>query len=122
MACAYGTKQSRDTARHGQPTYCYPPQEKAMPHTTPLIRFRTTAGISLVIGMALLAGCAQQQTAGYYDTPHESTLSDAEQHAQGRRGARAPSQLQLGFGDSETTRNAQQAKATTDANASNQDM
>ena len=93
-----------------------------MPHTTPLIRFRAKAGITLVMGMALLAGCAQQQTAGYYDTPYESTLSDAEQHAQGGRGTRAPSQLQLGFGDSEAARNAQQAEAGPDAGASSQDM
>lgn len=94
-----------------------------MPHTTPLIRFRTTAGISLVIGMALLAGCAQHKTDGYYDTPHDSTLSDAEQHAQGGRGARAPSQVQLGFGDPESARNTQQAQAqaATGAGVSGQD-
>lgn len=79
-------------------------------HTTPLIRFRTTAGISLVIGMALLAGCAQQKTAGYYDTPHDSTLADAQKQAQGHRGSRAPSQLQFGFGETETSRRAQQAQ------------
>lgn len=74
-----------------------------MLHTTPRIRFRTSAGISLVIGMALLTGCAQQQRpAGYYDTPHDTTLSDAQQQAQGRRGSRAPSQLQFGFGETDT--------------------
>lgn len=79
-----------------------------MLHTTPRIRFRTTAGVGLVISLALLAGCAQQQSAGYYDTPHDTTLSDARQTAQGRRGARAPSQLQFGFGETETSRAAQQ--------------
>lgn len=61
-----------------------------MLHTTPLNRYRTTASLSLAIGMILLAGCAQQQAAGYYDTPHENTLSDAQQTAQGGRGSRAP--------------------------------
>lgn len=77
-----------------------------MLHTTPRIRFRSIAGISLVLGMALLTGCAQQQrpAAGYYDTPHDSTLADAQQQAQGRRGARAPSQLQMGFGETEAER------------------
>lgn len=73
-----------------------------MLHTTPLNRFRVAAAISLVAGTALLAGCAQQRPAGYYDTPHESTLSDAQLQAQGGRGSRAPSQLQLGFGDEKT--------------------
>src|SRR5690554_252213 len=111
MACSQGTEHPHGTARYGQHTYCHPPQEKAMIHTTPLIRFRTTAGISLVIGMAFLAGCAQQKTAGYYDTPHESTLADAQKQAQGQRGSRAPSQLQFGFGETETSRTAQQAQA-----------
>lgn len=77
-----------------------------MLHTTPLNRYRATASLSLAIGMILLAGCAQQQAAGYYDTPHENTLSDAQQQAQGGRGSRAPSQLQFGFGEAETTRTA----------------
>ncbi len=53
-----------------------------------------------------LAGCAQQSRPGYYDVPRESTLSDAQNQAQGRSGARAPSQIQLGFGRQE----AQQAQ------------
>lgn len=69
-----------------------------MLHTTPLIRLRATACISLLTGITLLAGCAQDRPAGYFDTPHDSTQADAEQQAQGRRGARAPSQLQFGFG------------------------
>lgn len=83
-----------------------------MLHTISRIRFRTSAGVSLVVGMALLAGCAQQQRpAGYYDTPHDSTLADAQQQAQGRRGARAPSQLQIGFGETEAERAEQRAQA-----------
>lgn len=45
-----------------------------------------------------MAGCAQQQAAGYYDTPRDSTASDAQYQAQGRSSAHAPSQIQLGFG------------------------
>lgn len=83
-----------------------------MLHTTPRTRFRTSAGISLVIGMALLTGCAQQQRpAGFYDTPHDSTLADAQQQAQGRRGARAPSQLQIGFGESDIEAARQRSQA-----------
>lgn len=84
-----------------------------MLHTTPRIRFRSSAGVSLVIGMALLTGCAQQQRpAGYYDTPHDTTLSDAQQQAQGRRGSRAPSQLQFGFGETDTPEAGQRAPAS----------
>lgn len=49
----------------------------------------------------MLAGCAKQSAPGYYNTEHDSTLSDARQQAQGRNAARAPSQIQLGFGDTE---------------------
>ncbi|MBP6019542.1 MAG: copper resistance protein NlpE N-terminal domain-containing protein [Burkholderiaceae bacterium] len=56
-----------------------------------------------LIGAAMLAilvsGCAQQQTAGYYTVPHDTTETDALNHAQGGQGARAPSQIQLGFGN-----------------------
>lgn len=61
--------------------------------------FIKTAG-TLVMTI-LVAGCAQQQTAGYYDTPHDSTYADAQNQAQGRSVARAPSQIQLGFGQTE---------------------
>lgn len=47
----------------------------------------------------VLSGCAQQKASGYYDTPHDNTMSDAQLQAQGRDGARAPSQIQLGFGN-----------------------
>ncbi len=87
-----------------------------MLHTSPLIRFRATAGISLVIGVAMLAGCAQQpHPTSYYDTPHDSTLADAQHQAQGGRGARAPSQLQFGFGESEEARAARHAQAPVSA-------
>lgn len=52
---------------------------------------------ALVLAL-LLAGCAQQRMPNYYDTPHDSTEADAQSQAQGRNGARAPSQIQLGFG------------------------
>src|SRR5690625_840437 len=90
-----------------------------MLHTTPRIRFCTRAGISLALGMALLTGCAQApQPPGYYDTPHDSTLADAQKHAQGGRGTRAPSQVQIGFGETEAERarrETQQAAPDTDA-------
>lgn len=83
-----------------------------MLHSTPRTRFQPRAAFGLVIGMALLAGCAQnQRPAGYYDTPHDTTLADAQKQAQGQRGARAPSQLQIGFGETETERNRQRAEA-----------
>ncbi|OXR50801.1 hypothetical protein PuT2_02770 [Pusillimonas sp. T2] len=61
----------------------------------PTFRF----GLLAVISAVALAGCAKQQSPGYYETGPESTLSDAQSQAQGRNGQRAPSQLQLGFGD-----------------------
>lgn len=97
-----------------------------MLHTPSFTRLRSTACISLLFGAAFLAGCAQQTPAGYYDRPHESTLTDAHQHAQGGRGSRAPSQLQFGFGETEAERaaaaraaqQAQQAQAAdTDTSA-----
>lgn len=66
------------------------------------------------MGAALLAlamaGCAQQQPAGYYDTPHDSTESDALNQAQGRTSARAPSQIRLDFGNDKETRKPQAAE------------
>ncbi|MGB6104268.1 MAG: hypothetical protein WBF88_10540 [Pusillimonas sp.] len=58
--------------------------------------YRTTLGAALLA--LALAGCAQQQPAGYYDVPQDNTAADARNKAQGRSGARAPSQIQLGFG------------------------
>lgn len=88
-----------------------------MLHTTPLFRFRISACISVVMGAALLAGCAQQRPDGYFDTPRESTLGDAQKQAQGHRGSRAPSQLQLGFGETEEERRQAQARAEADNDA-----
>ncbi|MCC2597608.1 copper resistance protein NlpE [Pusillimonas sp. MFBS29] len=51
-----------------------------------------------------LAGCAQQQTPGYYDVQRDTTSADARQQAQGRNSAQAPSQIQLGFGDNQPAR------------------
>ncbi len=79
----------------------------------PSIRFgllTTLAASTLVI-----AGCAQQKTPGYYDTGPDSTLRDAQVKAQGRTGQRAPSQLQLGFGDTKEDTVAPTADASTTA-------
>lgn len=60
------------------------------------------------LGAALLAlalaGCAQQKTPGYYAVPQDTTAADAQKAAQGGSGARAPSQIQLGFGDKQGPR------------------
>lgn len=57
------------------------------------------------VGIALLAlaltACAQTRTPGYYATSSNNTESDARMQADGRATARAPSQIQLGFGDRE---------------------
>ena len=60
--------------------------------------------IGIAIVALLLAGCAQQQTPGYYNTAHDSTEADAQTQAQGRNAARAPSQVQLGFGGEQPAR------------------
>lgn len=65
----------------------------------------------------ILAGCAQTRTPGYYDVPHDSTQSDAQMQAQGRDQAKAPSQVQLGFGNS---RKADQNDATSTASSAAQ--
>lgn len=60
---------------------------------------RSLIGRLVGIGLlSLLAACAQQKQPGYYDTPHDSTMSDALHQAQGRNVGAAPAQLQLGFG------------------------
>lgn len=51
--------------------------------------------------LVLLGACAQQRAPGYYDTPRDSTVSDALHRAQGDSATQAPSQLQLGFGSQE---------------------
>lgn len=67
----------------------------------------------VVLAALVLGGCAQQQKPGYYDTPHDSTMSDAQNQAQGRHATRAPSQIQLGFGSDA----ADKAKAAQEAAA-----
>lgn len=57
--------------------------------------------VTVLFSALLLAGCAQQNTPGYYDVPQDSTQADALHQAQGRGNARAPSQLQFGFGQVE---------------------
>ena len=59
---------------------------------------RTLRLAGMLAFAALVAGCAGQSAPGYYETPRESTLSDAQHQAQGRGNATAPSQIQLGFG------------------------
>lgn len=64
-----------------------------------------------------MAGCAQQQAAGYYDTPRDSTASDAQYQAQGRSSAHAPSQIQLGFGANQEKNKPQTAQDQATENA-----
>lgn len=66
--------------------------------STKRVSFRLRTRL-LFTGAALiaLAGCASQQPA--QQRAHDSTLSDAQAQAQGRATSRAPTQLQLGFGD-----------------------
>lgn len=70
---------------------------------------------SKILGAALLAlamaGCAQQKPAGYYAVQHDTTAADAQQNAQGRSGMRAPSQIQLGFGQDQPAKPVAQEEA-----------
>lgn len=67
----------------------------------PTIQATRTLRLAGVLAFAaVVAGCASQSVPGYYETPRESTMSDAQHQAQGRGNATAPSQIQLGFGDS----------------------
>lgn len=81
----------------------------------PSLALFTRPLFSKPVGAALLAlamaGCAQQKTSGYYDIPHDNTLSDAQIQAQGRGVARAPAQIQLGFGADQDGKKAQAAQA-----------
>ncbi|MEO6983991.1 MAG: hypothetical protein ABI155_01440 [Paralcaligenes sp.] len=56
--------------------------------------------LGLALTTLILAGCAQLRTPGYYDVQHDSTQSDAQAQAQGRDQTKAPSQVQLSFGNS----------------------
>ena len=63
------------------------------------------------LALALIAGCAQQRGSDYYSVEHDTTASDALVQAQGPAQARrAPSQIQLGFGDQ---RQIEKERATT---------
>src|SRR5690606_8560336 len=60
-------------------------------------RFLTLTAATLA-GTALIAGCAQQRTEGYYNPPPAGTLTDAQYQGEGaayRSVVRAPSQLQI---------------------------
>lgn len=69
-----------------------------MSRSSSFIQFPCGKPLGALVLALLLAGCAQQRTPNYYDTPHDSTEADAQSQALGRSGARAPSQIQLGFG------------------------
>src|SRR5699024_453462 len=60
-------------------------------------RFKTLG--SLVLCSALLGACAQSPDSSHYERPRESTLTDARKKVRGAAALGAPSQLQLGFGD-----------------------
>ncbi len=79
-------------------------------------RSRRALTASAAFTALLLAGCAQQKEAGYYAPQRESTLTDAQHQAQ-RQGARAPSQIQLGFGEEALKERERQAKAEANAQA-----
>ncbi|NYT84188.1 copper resistance protein NlpE N-terminal domain-containing protein [Pollutimonas harenae] len=76
-----------------------------MPSSSPLAlqnRYVKLWGAALLA--LVLAGCAQQKPAGYYAVQHDSTAADAQQAAQGRNTTRAPSQIQLGFGENQAAK------------------
>ncbi|WP_141218287.1 copper resistance protein NlpE N-terminal domain-containing protein [Bordetella genomosp. 5] len=59
---------------------------------------RTLAPYAALAAIAVLAGCAQQRTEGYYNPPGESTITDAQYQGQAagyRTVVHAPSQLQI---------------------------
>lgn len=68
------------------------------------LRAATHPALAAAVLALTLAGCAQQRTPGYYETPRDNTLSDAQMQARGSHISQAPSQLQLGFGDTQTTK------------------
>jgi len=70
-----------------------------MPSHAPKTPQRASCALGAALIALALAGCAQQRAPGYYNPEHDSTLSDAQQQAQGVGISRAPSQVQLGFGD-----------------------
>lgn len=101
----------------GRMLTAYHRRKKAMFSPALLLRHPSCRTAGAVVVAIVLAGCAQQRPSGYYDAPQESTLSDAQHQAQGRSGARAPSQIQLGFGGQEQVAETQRQQAAEGAGA-----
>lgn len=57
--------------------------------------------LGVLFAALVLAGCSSPHPEGYYNVAHDTTEADAQQIAQGRRTAQAPSQLQFGFSNDE---------------------
>ncbi len=65
---------------------------------SPLFSFRfPKKTLGVVFAALVLAGCSSPHPPGYYDVPHDTPEADAQQKAQGRSTAQAPSQIQFGF-------------------------
>lgn len=65
--------------------------------TSPILSTGLKFGL-LAAGIVLMAGCAQQQSQGYYDQPRGNSISDSQYTGEGgqyRNVVRAPSQLQI---------------------------
>lgn len=95
-----------------------PPRYTAT-HQQPAARRRhrwQIVGTSLAL--LILAGCASDYDTSRYHPSRENTQSDAHRHAQGQRGAMAPSQLQIGFGDAEQRKQAAAERAEAEADSS----
>ncbi|HLR13358.1 MAG TPA: hypothetical protein VK104_07060 [Burkholderiaceae bacterium] len=69
------------------------------------------------LALVILAGCASDYDTSRYHRSRENTQSDAHRQAQGKRGSMAPAQLQIGFGDSDREREAQDAETSEAAEA-----
>jgi len=82
-------------------------------------RFKTLG--SLVLCSALLAACAQSPDSSHYERPRESTLTDARKKVRGAAALGAPSQLQLGFGDTRKDE-ADNVNADTEKNSESEDQ
>jgi len=88
-------------------------------HTLPRAP-RILALAAMLAGAALTTGCAQMRSAGYYNPPPESTITDAQYQGTGagyRTVVHAPSQLQIDLKRDDATRRPtaqgqQQAAAT----------
>lgn len=63
-----------------------------------------TSKLVMALGALLVLGaCAQQSEPNYYEISRANTQTDARHRAQGNNGSVAPSQLQIGFGDTNQT-------------------